>query len=402
MAHKLTLFSGKGGSGKTTIALCLAKMFSECNIKTLLIDCDIATNGATYFFEKKFTEKEKYKEFYDLFLNECKTGKQLFFLSELFAFIPANLYFPNEGCPEITTESGKALFLNNIQRLENDFDMIIFDCQAGYSSILSIMLNVSTVNLIVLEPDSISISSIRVLYAQVSALIEKTATYQIYNKITKEECEIYKDFVYGMFNALPPIEFNWEVRKAFAYAKIPEMANTDIDFGKDVYALSTLLFPALESQLLAYQHKILKQEKEEAELLIKRLKISSNETLENSGNDSIVKIHKKTMLSFLLLMLSLITIIFSFSNGILKGFQSGMNYIMILIAISFGILSYSYILNSLNKMQEIRKANRNKYDYEYSKLNRRLEDINKSIYDIVENSRKSKHSKTEENFYTPF
>ena len=57
MGKSLALISGKGGSGKTTIALSIASMLSECNIKTLLLDCDLSTNGATYFYENKIIDK---------------------------------------------------------------------------------------------------------------------------------------------------------------------------------------------------------------------------------------------------------------------------------------------------------------------------------------------------------
>ena len=51
MSIILSLLSGKGGSGKTTMALSMSVLLSECGVKTLLIDCDLTTNGATYFYE---------------------------------------------------------------------------------------------------------------------------------------------------------------------------------------------------------------------------------------------------------------------------------------------------------------------------------------------------------------
>ena len=51
MSTSIALMSGKGGSGKTSLALTIASILSECDIKVLMIDCDMATNGATYFFE---------------------------------------------------------------------------------------------------------------------------------------------------------------------------------------------------------------------------------------------------------------------------------------------------------------------------------------------------------------
>ena len=43
MSKILALLSGKGGSGKTTLALSMASMLSNCGIRVLLVDCDLST-----------------------------------------------------------------------------------------------------------------------------------------------------------------------------------------------------------------------------------------------------------------------------------------------------------------------------------------------------------------------
>lgn len=43
MSKVLALLSGKGGSGKTTLALSIASMLSNCCLKVLLVDCDLST-----------------------------------------------------------------------------------------------------------------------------------------------------------------------------------------------------------------------------------------------------------------------------------------------------------------------------------------------------------------------
>ena len=71
MSMAISFLSGKGGSGKTTMVLGLADLFSKSKISTLLVDCDFVTNGATYFFEPIISsiankEKNSILSFYDV------------------------------------------------------------------------------------------------------------------------------------------------------------------------------------------------------------------------------------------------------------------------------------------------------------------------------------------------
>ena len=59
MSKILALLSGKGGSGKTTLALSMSSMLSKCGIRVLLVDCDLSTNGATYFYEDRLPEHNR-------------------------------------------------------------------------------------------------------------------------------------------------------------------------------------------------------------------------------------------------------------------------------------------------------------------------------------------------------
>lgn len=264
MAEILTLISGKGGSGKTTLALSLTKLLLECDLKVLLIDCDLATNGATYFFESKYTTIIQ------------TTNNILFRQSGLlplevqkgFYFIPTNTHFPYNNAKNNSYDYDA--FVEYVSFVARDYDIIICDCQAGYTKILEKILTISNVNLIVMEPDAISSSSVRVLYAQASDLLESSKTYQIFNKITTEENKIYdKVFAGTLFTSLPSIMFNWDVRKAFAYSQVPEMVTTNVEFGRNVYEVAKILFPKLTVRLETYEQMVLLFEREELENKIK-------------------------------------------------------------------------------------------------------------------------------------
>ena len=272
MAEILTLISGKGGSGKTTLALSLTKLLLECNLKVLLVDCDLATNGATYFFESKYNVTIQT-------MNDILLGKQDLPLLEVqkgFDFIPTNTHFPYSNLKNSPYDYDA--LIKYISSMVENYDIVICDCQAGYTKILEKILAISNVNLIVMEPDAISSSSVRVLYAQVSNLLESSKTYQIFNKITTEENKIYdKVFAGTIFTSLPSIMFNWEVRKAFAYSQVPELISTNVEFGKNVYEVAKIIFPKLAIQLKTYEQMVLLFEQEELENKIKQYYISLKE-----------------------------------------------------------------------------------------------------------------------------
>ena len=59
-ATTVSFVSGRGGVGKTVISLSLEKFLSSLgDRKVLLIDFDLATNGASHFFRDKIKKKHK-------------------------------------------------------------------------------------------------------------------------------------------------------------------------------------------------------------------------------------------------------------------------------------------------------------------------------------------------------
>lgn len=50
MGEIISVISAKGGAGKTSIAVSLAHASACYGLKTLVVDCDLHTNGATVFY----------------------------------------------------------------------------------------------------------------------------------------------------------------------------------------------------------------------------------------------------------------------------------------------------------------------------------------------------------------
>ena len=98
MSKVLALLSGKGGSGKTTLALSIASMLSNCCLKVLLVDCDLSTNGATYFYEGKMSEKtNELGSFYKIFINNEDKIDELIKINEYMDFMPSIVRYFNPG-----------------------------------------------------------------------------------------------------------------------------------------------------------------------------------------------------------------------------------------------------------------------------------------------------------------
>ena len=281
LAQILTIFSGKGGSGKTTFALSMASLLSKCDLKVLLIDCDRATNGGTLFFERVLpSETDPFERdtsvsetsvlTLDAILNH-KWNAPLFHTSrdngeanENFVFIPTNTHFSDES-----GDSKSINYKNLIEYLRNQrnqYDVIICDCQAGYSDLLAAILPFSTVNLVPMEPDAISTSAIRVLYARLSRVLKSRNTFLVFNKIFPEEYEILEPVSIGMiFTMLSPVWFNMNVRQAFNIGNIPQMETTDAKFGRQIHTLLKDLLPTLRKDLEKYSQRVLEYEKNQLE-----------------------------------------------------------------------------------------------------------------------------------------
>lgn len=271
MCKSIALLSGKGGSGKTTIAISMASLLSKYDIKVLLIDCDMSTNGATYFYENRLIEaKKKYCSFYDLLFSQRKDTIIPIPIAPNFDFIPSVTDI-NKG----TMNSYKYHdneFVNTYSMLCEKYDVIVFDCQAGYSDVLKLILPNIDTYLVVMEPDGISSTAIRVLYLRIGNLINDKRIYQIFNKATEEEYKIYSKVSGGtVFLNIETVLFDWKIRKAFNEAKTPDIKNTSVTFGKQLWQICSVLFPenSIQLKLKRFERDLILKENAEKERIIK-------------------------------------------------------------------------------------------------------------------------------------
>ena len=121
--------------------------------------------------------------------------------------------------------------------------MIIFDCQAGYTDVLKLILPITDINLVVMEADAISSAAIRSLYLKIRDLLNEKKIYQVFNKATDEEYTLYSKISGGtVFTNIETVRFDWKIRKAFSVAEIPNMKKSSADYGVQIFGICRILF----------------------------------------------------------------------------------------------------------------------------------------------------------------
>lgn len=279
MTKKLAVLSGKGGSGKTSLCLSFASLLSTCGIKTLLIDCDLSTNGAAYFFENRLNSDKNIYSILGL-INEPfsldEQQKSVVSIQESFDFVPSVSAI--DGSIAAYTD-GFLFSYSSLEDLIKNYEVVIFDCQAGYSDILKEILPNVDETLFVMEADAISSASIRSLHLKIGSLLNRQS-FQVFNKMTKEEYDIYNKISGGtLFMNIESVLFDWRIRKAFALSQIPTIDAVGYGFYEQIFNICKVLFPEEENmERMSYFSKkiLMKKIQEEKSNLIEKLEMAKN------------------------------------------------------------------------------------------------------------------------------
>lgn len=363
MSKELALLSGKGGSGKTTLALSIAAMLAECSLKVLLVDCDLSTNGATYFYESKLSEKENsIVSFYGIFVEKDDTRDRIIHINKNMDFMPS--------ITKITKDNYKTYQYNETdleemeiidKKLRAIYDVIIYDCQAGYTDILKLLLPYVDVNLVVMEADAISSAAIRSFYLKIGDLMNKKKTYQIFNKATDEEYKIYSKISGGtIFTNIETVMFDWKIRKAFSIAQIPDMEETSAKYGEQIYNICKILFneDKIQEKIQKYNVIIKLNKVKEQERLLESA-INKQKTYYRNIKSKVMKTMYVAIIPMIFVAALKISMqlldVTTFQNKINNVTYVGLLAIIQIIAIVIAIIS----LNDITKERrsQIRKIN---------------------------------------------
>lgn len=376
MSKILALLSGKGGSGKTTLALSMASMLSNCNIKVLLIDCDLSTNGATYFYENRLSEYNRnIISFYKIIFGLKSNEGQLININENMDFMPSIVQITKKNTETYSYREDTQDSLEEIKaNYSEKYDVIILDCQAGYTDALKVILPIVDVNLVVMEADAISSASIRSLYLKIGDFLNEKKVYQIFNKATDEEYKIYSKISGGtVFTNIETVKFDWKIRKAFSVAEIPDMEKTSANYGMQIYNICRILFKeeSIQTRLNKYGiviklNKILEEEKQ--------LKDTMNE-LQGEKSNSKNKINR--LLTAVSISAAATTICSVFFTTIDRKLLSDFNDYLSIILLTVMIIPMFFLLIML--MESI-KERRSRY--------KQVDVYRKQLENILENKEK--------------
>ncbi len=151
----IAISSGKGGTGKTFIAVNLAYLFAHQNKKVLLVDFDINLASAEIV-----TNYNTEKNIVNFFNNEVLLDELIQKLSD-----KLHIIFANSGSSDFCypNESQIAFFYRNLSSLLENYDYIIIDTGAGVNSYTLNILQKADFIFFVVTPEPTSVMDAYVL-----------------------------------------------------------------------------------------------------------------------------------------------------------------------------------------------------------------------------------------------
>ena len=212
MGTSLCMIRGLGGCGKTTLSILISQILSMNKKKVLLVDCDVNTHGATYYFESYLSNNSNIYNTTELFFSEknISNAESVIKITENLSFVPSIKNVKNNISNIVDFN------LYNYSVLSNIYDVIVFDCQSGFSKINEEITRISDKKLIVLESDAISASATRTLYYQLKEQMKSGETYQVFNKTTDDDLDFINDIEFDKkIKYLNPILFDLEFKSTY-------------------------------------------------------------------------------------------------------------------------------------------------------------------------------------------
>ena len=255
-ATVISFISGKGGVGKTTLSLSIAKLLSQLGKQVLFVDFDLATHEASYFFID--VEGYKAKQSISSLLDIPITNENIEPINiEGLHFIPSETNFKKpskllqllEG--KIEYESVGEVLDRIIQKF-SCYDYIIIDTQAGPVPVTYEVTRRSHKVVIMMASDiTIGLAAVRNLIHKFGEVLKERDSFCIINELALAEIRFshqIEEHLEGVI-LLDPIPFDSGVRLAFLTLEIPMDIKKLSPFILGVIRDTKKLFPEIENEI---------------------------------------------------------------------------------------------------------------------------------------------------------
>ncbi len=178
-AKIITVTSGKGGVGKTSLTVNLALALARCDKKTVIVDADFGFSNVNVLLGVNAA--------YDI--GHVVRGERK--LSEVVALCFEGVQFISggPGVAELMNIDPERLedVLLQMENLERDVDFILFDTGAGMDNSILRLMDASDETILVLTPEPTSITDAFVVLKTAAKLAEKPKVSLIINKARNEK-----------------------------------------------------------------------------------------------------------------------------------------------------------------------------------------------------------------------
>lgn len=271
MSKVIALVSAKGGVGKTCIAVNLAHLCAFCGLKTLLVDCDIHTNGATAFYRRKKGAKTLYENsitFLEIVHSSLPMAREIqpLEIEENLGLIPGGHYwgYSSSGNEQALysrlSQEQLAKFINGCV---DSYDVILLDQGAGYNYLIESMIAFATTVLVVKERDKISLELTRNLFESIKFSRKRLVFCD--NKISKNQTEyaqICREQEEGILHSCIGFRYDTDVIEKTEAGECIDVTSTSLN-GEALLRIARLVLGEYAGRLDAYLEDI--AERKEAE-----------------------------------------------------------------------------------------------------------------------------------------
>lgn len=267
----VALVSGKGGSGKTTCATSMAAILAAANVRVLLVDFDLVTNGASYFFIEDLRRqgqlglieslgRDSAKQRLDMHpeYNSLIVEVQRPQLPRPFYFLASKSDFRSKdpAVDRVQARDPKEILAHLLDDVAQEYEVVLLDCQAGATQSAAAAAGSADRVVIVSEHDQISSDAVDNLLIRMGELFSRHM--YLLNKVYIKESKDYqvaKEW-FGGLNRLPPLPFGFDIRVAFGSRQIPVNTREPSAYFFALFEATKALFPEMSTQLQTYQDEV--------------------------------------------------------------------------------------------------------------------------------------------------